>query len=105
MARLAIRKHEDMKAWEILHNAALQTPSVKEVGVVQLLQSWETYANNHRARFETSIGDDAVLARYWSDIGSAIIGLLNGDIGRLDGGTVDKYVRELARENGVKGDL
>ena len=35
------------------------------------------------------IGEDGVLGEYWAEWGKALRGLLNGDCGRLDCGSLD----------------
>jgi hypothetical protein len=64
-----------------------------------MVRGWAKYADAHRARFETGIGDDYVLGPEWSAIGFALIGLLNGELGGFDGGTLDAFLRDsLAAE-------
>jgi hypothetical protein len=54
--------------------------------------------------FESLIGEDYVLGPEWTQIGTAIRGLLNGETGRLDCGTLDGFILETMRENGVEKD-
>lgn len=88
--------------WRARHVAALQAPRDFERGIVPLLVGWATYADEHYTRFESVIGDDYVLGPEWAKIGDALLGLLNGELGRLDGGSLDGAIREILRTNGVE---
>jgi hypothetical protein len=46
-----------------------------------------------------------VLGPCWEKVASGALGLLNGETGGLDCGTVDGAVRRLAAEHGVDGDV
>lgn len=47
------------------------------------------------------IGDDYVLGAAWEEIGTQILNLLNGDLGRLDGGTLDEVIHEALKLAGL----
>lgn len=66
-----------------------------------------------RARVERSGGETQLVAKVqvsrvdvigkaWAQVGRQILVLLHGDIGRLDGGTLDRNVKAFARERGVE---
>lgn len=64
-----------------------------------MLRGWSLYAKAHRDRFESGIGEDYMLGLEWADIGMALLGLLNGETGGLDRGSIDRNVRaEFAAE-------
>lgn len=69
-----------------------------------MIKGWAKYAEDHRARFESPIGQDGVLGDYWESIGDALRGLLNGDCGRLDCGTLDGFILRTMAGNGVSTD-
>jgi hypothetical protein len=95
-ARKAFREN----AWGSRHAQAIDQPKAgHERALVTLLKAWAEYADAHRRRFESTVGDDGVLGSEWKQIGEAIIGLLNGEAGRLDCGTIDGLVREIAEAN------
>lgn len=72
-----------------------------EAGIVHLIRGWAEYADAHFHRFESTIGEDSVLGEEWAQIGSALRGLLNGELGRLDGGTLDGLILEIATHNDI----
>lgn len=82
------------------HCAAWNSPKGFEVPIVGLIKSAIAYADTHRERYESGIGDDGVLGEEWESIVRACLGLLNGDCGRLDCGTLDGMLREMLRVEG-----
>src|SRR5437879_5850167 len=88
--------------WQDRHDAALNSPrSAFEKALTQMLNGWEAYADAQKARYDSLIGDDGVLGPNWEAIGDALRGLLNGESGRLDCGTVDAFLLDTMSENGV----
>ncbi len=94
--------------WKERHNAAVSMWQVMpterpfESSMVQMLSAWARYADNHRTRYQSPIGEDYVLGREWTAIGLGLRGLLNGDCGpRLDCGTLDGFILDTLRANGV----
>jgi hypothetical protein len=90
--------------WGQRHVAAWNEPQPVEAGVVGMVNAAAIYADHHRQRFESKLGDDGVLGDPWADVLRSVLVLLNGDIGRLDGGTVDGLVRSMLREEGFLDD-
>jgi len=76
-----------------------------ERGLVLMLRGWLEYAEAHRYTYESQIGDDRVLGDEWMAIGQAMLGLLNGDLGRLDGGTLDAIIRDNLNEQGFDPEI
>lgn len=70
-------------------------------GVAQLVFGWAAYADAHRLRFGSMVGEDGFLGPHWGEIGVMLTYLLNGDIGRLDGGLTDTLIRDIAELNGI----
>jgi hypothetical protein len=99
------RKSSDLTDWRARHNTAVTLPitriSTLESSLVYMLRGWYDYARQHEQRFESKIGDDGFLGPAWEEMGDNLRTLLNGDIGRLDGGTVDGFILNTMRENGV----
>jgi len=60
--------------------------------MVSMIKSWLAYADWHKGRHQSKIGDDGVLGMEWARIGCALRGLLNGECGRLDCGTLDHVI-------------
>lgn len=93
--------------WAQAHNEAIRTflPPMQERGIIELLRGWYNYAIEYDARFRRKIGTDYVLGSAWFEIGSALLRMLNGELGRLDGGTLDRFVRQTMFENGFEQNM
>lgn len=86
-------------------NAWAGTPFIRIVSPFEMplkafLRALADYADAHQARYESPIGEDYVLGEHWKQAARAFLGLLNGESGRFDCGTLDGCVRELARRAG-----
>lgn len=90
--------------WRGQHNAALNYPREDEKAIVHFINAWLEYAVAHERMFDSHIGDDGFLGPYWAKIGAGLRGLLNGSLGRLDGGTLDKAIAEALTEVGFDPD-
>lgn len=60
------------------------------------------YANAHRLMYGSLIGDDGVLGPAFVQVLSGLLQLLNGERGDFDGGTLDRQIRTIATNNGIK---
>lgn len=89
-----------MNNWITRHAQAWDAPRGMEVPIVGLIKSWLDYGQRHRAQYAASIGDDYVLGPEWAQIGMALLTLLNGDLGRLDGGSLDGIIRDAMLAQG-----
>ena|ERR1700690_2808897 len=104
---LADRKMPNTGGWQDRHDDAViqagqsRIPKPFESSVARMLGDWAQYAADHKARYESLIGEDGVLGPNWEDIGIALRGLLNGETGRLYCGTLDGFIMDTMRENGV----
>lgn len=87
--------------WPQRHLEAWDAPRGPEVPLKMLIVAWAAYAEAHQERFTASVGDDGVLGPEWVQIGKSLLELLNGDLGRFDGSTLDAEIREIARRQGV----
>ena len=89
--------------WRGRHERAIMfTWNVSEGGpLVNMLRGWYDYAVIHQQRYESLIGDDGFLGKEWESIGDALRALLNGECGHLDCGTVDGFLLNTMRENGI----
>lgn len=97
----------DANGWKRRHlDAILARPggNAFEGAIVGMLHAWLLYAEAHQNDYSASIGDDGVLGDEWESMGFAIIGLLNGNTGRLDCGTIDSIVRQAMQRAGLKGE-
>ena len=99
---LANRQYPNENGWADRHDEAIKLSQLQfEQPVVAMLKGWEKYAKDHKARYESNIGDDGVLGDPWKEIGLGIRTLLNGETGRLDCGTLDAFILDTLNENGV----
>lgn len=90
--------------WKERHLSAVNYPVRFEQPIIDLFKGWLLYADEHFARYESQIGEDGVLGDYWERIGDSLRGLLNGDCGRLDCGTLDGIVLDSMRVAGIDTD-
>ena len=91
-----------MTDWKTRHDEARRTPRDPiERALVGLLNNARLYAVTHEARYHAPIGEDYVLGPAVQDILTAIRVLLNGELGRLDGGELDRELVTLAEAHGL----
>jgi hypothetical protein len=75
-------------------------PFLAEQSVVAMLKGWQTYAAAHLVQHGSKISEDYFLGPQWLAIGKGLRTLLNGETGRLDGGTVDGFILDTTKEAG-----
>lgn len=90
--------------WQERHTAAVSFPRGPETPIVGLVRAWLQYADAHHRRYEDGIGEDGILGECWSKIGNELRGLLNGELGRLDGGTLDTVIYGAMKAEGFDPD-
>lgn len=84
--------------WGERHVRLFQAPVKKEArALVHLITGLALYADAHEAAYESGIGEDAVLGEHWADIAEGIRGLLNGETGGLDAGTLNSLLGRMLR--------
>ncbi len=88
------------RSWEARHNSALRSPSGPERDILSLIQPWLDYAAGYGARWGREIGEDSYAGPCWARIGAELRQLLSMELGRLDGGTLDKAICSLLEANG-----
>lgn len=91
--------------WQQRHASAVAMPNHIERPIVTLLAGWAEYADQHRAAYDSGIGGDGVLGPAWADLGASIRRLLNGDLGRMDGGTLDSFICNTLEAEGFNPDM
>jgi hypothetical protein len=85
----------------VMHQKAMRLPRPGyEAAVVGMFKGWLAYAEAHAGSCGSIIGSDYVLGPEWEAIGQALLGLLNGETGRLDCGTLDREIRAALKEQG-----
>lgn len=92
---------------EASHNEARRLPATGyERALVHMLNGWKTYADAARADLSEKgeepfvMADDGVLGEHWADMGRALRGLLNGEMGRLDGGRLSSEISQTFEAEG-----
>lgn len=91
--------------WGARHVEAFQAATGTPGAIAALVRDAAEYADGYRAAFGSDIGEDGVLGEEWARILRGIIGLLNGDCGQLDCGTLDSLLRDMARSQGYDEEL
>lgn len=86
--------------WQERHATAFRRPVGNEAPITRMLEALADYADNHKQQFDRDLADDGFLGPVWLEMCRSFLQLLNGDLGRLDGGTLDKSVREMCRMAG-----
>lgn len=87
------RQISDSSGWQTRHFSAITAPKSEfEKAFVEMLSGWLRYADSHAQQYESRIGEDGVLGVYWAQIGAGLRGLLNGELDRFDGGTLDSVL-------------
>lgn len=95
------KAHGEFTGWAKEHECAVYHPREdSERAIVELFTGRLRYADAHRRRYESGIGCDGVLGEEWAAIGKSLIGLLNGECGRLDCGTLDSLARNVLHSEG-----
>jgi len=86
------------------HREAMEAPVGAEIPIALLWRGIVEYARRHERRFESPIGEDYVLGPHWLDMCRAFRGLLDGETGRLDCGTLSTELRILVERAGMSLD-
>lgn len=99
----ALYRRQD-NAWVKRHVAAWNTPEGFESALKGMIVGFDEYGHSMRSKLGTPPGEDMFLGPAFKQIAEAVLILLNGDLGRFDGGTLDSLVRAICTENGVELD-
>lgn len=95
----------EYEGWGAQHLHAVYCPrDGYEKALVQMLAGWLRYADAVQRSWDAGIGKDSVLGPCWAQIGSGLRGLLNGDLGRMDGGTLDSILCRTLETEGFDPD-
>ena len=95
MRTIKVAESTTANNWAYRHNKAVACPTKAEKGILDACSALEAMAGSHAA-----ISQDGVLGDCWLKILHGVRGMLNGETGRLDCGTVDGWLVRLALEHG-----
>lgn len=95
-------KYETVPGYWQRHEAALLSPRGPERPIANMLRAWLQYAETHRERYDSGIGEDYVLGPAWEAIGRSLRTLLNGECGRLDCGAIDAILNDQLKAEGFE---
>lgn len=91
-----------MERFERDHLRAVASPREGfECALLTLIDGLNKYAQAHLDQYGSPIGEDYVLGDYWEDIAHGINGLLTGERGRLDGGTLNGIILKALKGAGL----
>lgn len=88
--------------WGERHVEAFRAARRFELPIVRLITAAAQYADAHFLAYESRIGQDGVLGDAWLQIIKSIRELLNGEIGRLDGGVTDRLLCDMLELEGFE---
>ena len=77
------------------HNHAMTDPDGIESPIINLLKVLDTYEREHSSRYDSAIANDYILGAAWLEIAKSARTLLNGELGRLDAGTLDGILLDM----------
>jgi hypothetical protein len=90
------------KAWDQAAMYASGDAADLPRSLVLMIRGWVAYADAHRKAYESGVTEDGMLGREWERIGIALRNLLCGNLGPLDGGTLDSILCEVFENEGVE---
>jgi len=96
--------------WKMRHEQAMGRVLVptlaksNEAAMVAMIKGWVAYAEAVKSTTEGEflVGQYGVLGPHWESIGYALKGLLDGEIGRLDGGILCSLILDTLKANGCE---
>jgi hypothetical protein len=99
---LSNRRLPNTTGWQDRHDLATKYPAIdKGEALAPMLQSWAWYLRGYQAMYDESmLADDHILGAAWKEVGLGLRQLLNGSAGRLDCGTLDKFIIDTFTEAG-----
>jgi hypothetical protein len=91
---------------KVRHDAAMTRPRPGfELALVNFIGALQEYSDAHYETYKSHLADDYVIGDEWQTIAKSVIGLLTGEHGRLDGGSLDSRIRDIAERAGFTRDI
>lgn len=78
---------------------------MRERSLVAMLRALGDYAEQHQHRFGAPLARDSFLGEQWLVMLRGFLALLNGDLGRLDGGALYAAAMDVYTWAGFEGEL
>lgn len=105
MLRSAKKQAFQSNAYGERHYWAFHEPKKgHERALVHLVRGLVEYADTHEEEFGRKIADDNFFGPEWLKMLSSVRALLNGEIGRFDGGLFDTMLCTIAEKAGFEDD-
>ena len=89
-------------SWQYRHNRAILAKDIHPLA--GMIHNWLYYAEQYKEQNEDGIGTDTALGPAWAIIGASLRGLLNGELGPFDGGTLDGAIADTLMDEGYDPD-
>ncbi len=90
------------KSFQNNHYGARHASSFNSSTIGKMILAVAQYADDHKKRFDCPINEDYVLGPEILAMLKSIRGLLNGEIGGLDGGFTDEIILAISKNCGFK---
>ena len=90
--------NDSAQHWKVKHGRHFSAHNP----LASMILSLARYADDHEKRFESSIGEDGFLGPAWESMVRNMLTLLNGELNGLDGGTLDKLLRDMLANEGFE---
>ena len=90
---------------ESINNCLLEPRGINrrwENAILEILNGMKLYAKMHELRYEEKIGNDGYFGPVFEHMVQCMKNLLNGEMGRLDGGEMSHMLQDFCKANGLE---
>jgi hypothetical protein len=84
------------------NSVVAESPQAWAYAYLQMLNGAMLYSKLHKFRYDEPVGMDFYIGTVMEDILVALKELLNGELGNLDAGPLNKLIRKFAEENALE---
>lgn len=96
-----LRAHRGIP-WADRHVRLWEVPGCGGNPLKDMICGLASYCDQHYSLFDSPIGDDSMLSKSILHILKGLRGLLDGELGQFDAGTLDYTLCELAKKVGIR---
>ncbi len=89
------------KSWGVRHITAWERDRHP---IRDMIVALAMYADGHQEEFRNPLGEDGVLGPAWRQAVTGVRQLLNGNLGQLDAGTLDRMLVGMLEKEGFDAD-